>query len=99
MKMKNALTKECREKEKKLRKDENIRKKYHVPAAVDSLMVIDGSFLRIVKTLLRWIFTILVFAMCAAGVLALIYPQTRTAILAILQVTLNTIGIPAHFIS
>lgn len=99
MKMKNALTKECREKEKKLRKEDAIRKKYNVPSAANSLMVIDGSFLRIVKTLIRWIFTILVFAMCAAGVLALIYPQTRTAILAILQVTLNTIGIPAHFIS
>lgn len=99
MKLKNALTKECQAKEKQNQKEDAVRRKYNVPDADGTLMVIDGSFLRIVKTVIRWIFTILVFLMCAAGVLALIYPQTRSGILAILQVCANTIGIPLHFIS
>lgn len=97
MKLKDGLVREYKKNVKRQKKEHDLRRKYHIPSSVSSLMIVDGGFLRTIKAIIRWIATIFVFLFCAIGILSILYPGTRSEIISVLQETVATIGISNIF--
>lgn len=97
MKLKDGLVKEYKKNVKRQKKEHDLRRKYHIPSSASSLMIVDGGFLRTIKTIIRWIATIFVFLFCAIGILSILYPETRSEIISILHESITAIGFSRFF--
>lgn len=84
-KFKSGFVKDIKKESEHDKEQQLLREKYHIEEEPDKLVVVKGNYIKTITGIIRTIFSIVFFFLAIIGLTAIIYPETREALILQMQ--------------
>ena len=80
-KFKSGFVDDIRKESEHDKEQQIIREKYHIEETPDKLIVVKGNYIKTIAGIIHTVFNIIFFILAVIGLAAIIYPETREALI------------------